>query len=183
MISIDPFSSKLEDIDHCLICHDDISSESNYTLPECNHKYHVNCIIQWFRLGNSNCPYCNSSPNIKSNSYDFYSMRQQTQFKYSIIKNFSKKSSEYPVLKNKVKTIENLNDQIIELKKDKQNIKNEIGPFNEIKKKSNKINSSLWNKNRILYSKKKELCSIVNIIPIIIPSKSKTCKIINVNSI
>lgn len=183
MITINPFNSQLNKIDHCLICHDDIESENSYVLPECNHKYHVSCIIQWFRLGNSNCPYCNSTPTINTSSYDYYSKKKETQYKYSVIKNFSKKSEEYPILKNKIKTIENLNNQLKELKKNQQCIKDEIGTYKEIKKKFNKNISCIWNKNRILYSKKKELCNMVNIIPIIIPSKSKTSKKINTNNI
>ena len=26
---------------------------------ECNHKFHTDCIIKWFRLNNDNCPLCN----------------------------------------------------------------------------------------------------------------------------
>ena len=29
----------------CGICHENLNTEQNYTLPECNHVYHTNCII------------------------------------------------------------------------------------------------------------------------------------------
>jgi len=43
----------------CLICHDPLEGAHTYTLPECKHTYHTDCIVTWFRLENqSNCPYC-----------------------------------------------------------------------------------------------------------------------------
>ena len=47
-----------EDQPLCLICHDFIDTENNYTLPECKHKYHTKCIIEWFKKGDNRCPYC-----------------------------------------------------------------------------------------------------------------------------
>jgi len=61
----------------CPVCYTDIGNESHYTL-ECNHMFHTECAIQWFRRGNSSCPlcrrvnpyvnvadlYCNSCPDI-----------------------------------------------------------------------------------------------------------------------
>ena len=31
-----------------------------YQIPECNHKFHSECVITWFRMGKSKCPYCNT---------------------------------------------------------------------------------------------------------------------------
>ena len=39
--------------------------ESIYTIPECNHKFHTNCALQWYRQTNqTNCPLCRSEPDI-----------------------------------------------------------------------------------------------------------------------
>ena len=48
----------MEEQSLCLICHDFIDTENNYTLPECKHKYHTKCIIEWFKRGDNRCPYC-----------------------------------------------------------------------------------------------------------------------------
>lgn len=40
----------------CAICQENIQS-SCHTL-ECGHKYHVDCIISWFRSGKKACPIC-----------------------------------------------------------------------------------------------------------------------------
>ena len=31
--------------DICVICHDNLGEQYVYTLPECNHKFHTNCIM------------------------------------------------------------------------------------------------------------------------------------------
>ena len=45
--------------DICSIRHETLDGDI-YTLPECNHKYHSNCIITWFRTGKKSCPLCNN---------------------------------------------------------------------------------------------------------------------------
>jgi hypothetical protein len=45
--------------DICAICHDELGPQA-YTIPDCNHQYHPNCIITWFRTGKDRCPLCNN---------------------------------------------------------------------------------------------------------------------------
>ena len=47
--------------DICAICHEEMK-EDLYTLPECNHTFHTNCIMTWFRMKQTNnkCPLCNN---------------------------------------------------------------------------------------------------------------------------
>lgn len=40
--------------DICTICHEDLSANL-YSLPECDHTYHVNCIMRWFRSNHNTC--------------------------------------------------------------------------------------------------------------------------------
>jgi len=49
----------------CPICLCEMTEdENNYTIPECNHKFHTNCALQWYRhTNNTNCPLCRSNPN------------------------------------------------------------------------------------------------------------------------
>jgi len=51
-----------DDTDICSICYEPLNSDninnSTYKL-ECNHTYHTDCILKWFRNKHSNCPLCN----------------------------------------------------------------------------------------------------------------------------
>ena len=54
-------------IDQCPICLENISDNS-YTL-ECNHKYHTECIVKWFRNNNNTCPLCKDIQYYSNLSY------------------------------------------------------------------------------------------------------------------
>ena len=43
--------------DACTICLEPLG-ESAHALEECGHRYHVDCIMRWFRSGNEQCPLC-----------------------------------------------------------------------------------------------------------------------------
>ena len=45
----------------CPICYEPFDMEQIFSLPECGHTFHTNCIYHWARLGNNNCPYCNNT--------------------------------------------------------------------------------------------------------------------------
>ena len=53
-----------QSFDICPICHDALSSNNVYKIPECNHQFHSECIIPWFRsdISNGSCPYCKTAP-------------------------------------------------------------------------------------------------------------------------
>ena len=59
-----------EEDDVCSICHEALGAHPTYTLPECQHAFHVHCIVAWFRHASATsfdaqgspvdapCPYC-----------------------------------------------------------------------------------------------------------------------------
>ena len=57
-----------EEVELCIICYSelDCSGSVTYSLPECNHKFHQNCIMHWFRQANSKCPLCNNTGPLSS---------------------------------------------------------------------------------------------------------------------
>ena len=60
--------------DICCICLDTMNDNSQTHILSCEHKYHTECIIDWFRKGKSHCPLCNDNP-IQPNSeggFDYY---------------------------------------------------------------------------------------------------------------
>ena len=56
--------------DICSICYDSLE-DNNTTEIECGHKYHINCIIKWFRTGNQKCPLCNDNT-IDTSNINYY---------------------------------------------------------------------------------------------------------------
>jgi hypothetical protein len=49
----------------CSICREDVGPEP-YIVPECRHAFHAACLLPWFRMGNSSCPYCRAQPPSQS---------------------------------------------------------------------------------------------------------------------
>ena len=41
----------------CSICLEEIK-EDDFILEDCEHNFHVKCIMKWFRQGNKTCPIC-----------------------------------------------------------------------------------------------------------------------------
>ena len=57
--NLNTISQENDDQEICTVCQDILDNgEQVHYLPECNHGYHTNCILTWFRTGNNNCPCC-----------------------------------------------------------------------------------------------------------------------------
>ena len=172
MITINPYNSEIAGNDNkCLICHDKLSNEQCYELPECKHQYHTNCIIQWFRSGNSNCPYCNSQ--FENDKDKNYNKKYDIDSLYPTIKSFSKKDIAPKILKKKVDNIEKMLLDLKKIKNDMKLAKSEVGKYSDVQKKIINLKNKIYKKQYSLYTKKTELLNMVHIAPIIIPQKKK----------
>lgn len=81
----------------CPICHVENMNENNsYSIKECNHKFHTDCIITWLRSNHSNCPICNGFQNTEISSYN----RRMSMFK--LIMSFSRRKTAPKKLKKMV---------------------------------------------------------------------------------
>jgi hypothetical protein len=84
----------------CSICYQNM--EDNIYTSECNHKFHNNCIISWFRIS-PRCPLCNSQPLVKTRYHNEtifskiinYSRRKNADKQVVKIVNKYKKKQEY----------------------------------------------------------------------------------------
>jgi hypothetical protein len=72
---------ELNDNKLCAICHSQDESKNFSTLP-CSHLFHSDCIIEWFRLVESNgeCPVCRDNPNNKKKNNSFQTTTQVYDF-------------------------------------------------------------------------------------------------------
>ena len=178
MIVINPYEAD-SNCDVCPICHININEYPNYTLTECDHTYHTDCIIQWFRTGHTNCPYCNCSYNNEDTEnntnmkYSYNVRRKSINDNYKIVKAYSKKKDVPKILKTKIKSIEKMEQQLKEIKTICKSIRNEEGPYKVIQKKYREYTNKKWRKTDTIYRKKRDLVDMVNIVPIIIPKKRK----------
>lgn len=113
--------NELEDYDNmCSICYEQFDENNlEYTL-ECDHKFHNSCIINWFRLGNSNCPLCNDK------TLDISNMNHKTKIgTIKQIKQLGRRKNCPINIKKKLNKLKKINEeQMLYNKKRKEFIEN-----------------------------------------------------------
>lgn len=174
----------------CAICHEniDLNDGSIYTLPECNHCYHTNCIMTWFRTGKNTCPLCNnhgvnqnntatSNNHIISSSLSAYTWdykKKLLEHDYKIMRRFARKKEAPSELKKQVKILIKLEKKYKDTKKEERVFFNSIPTtltVRQIKKKGIQIKRKKFRlQNKVLMMKRYIGLSNKNI-NIIIPIK------------
>ena len=160
--------------ENCMICLEGLSGETIYALPECDHKFHQNCIMHWFRDGNCKCPLCNNIGQSHQHSGGFeYQSWKHRQAVYKQLRSFSRSKKAPNKLKKAVALIKKREQTLKalkeEIKKYKNSIHNDI--FNNILKNYRKLTHKRWRLERTLRDKKYDLSQTTNIIPLIIVKK------------
>lgn len=160
----------------CLICHDTLEGCHNYTLPECKHTYHTECILTWFRLENqSNCPYCgnkgvnNRTPNNleRRRRRGFYSCNRGLPLFADIIAYSRRKDAPKLLVKKveKLRELEETQKQHLQSYKSKETVTMTRG---DAIKYYNNYRTKKWSLSRKVMEAKREI-SAFPIVPIIIP--------------
>jgi len=160
--------------DICAICHENLE-DNIYKIPECNHKFHSECVITWFRMGKSKCPYCNTefAHKKKSTPPRHIFRRNLICEEYKDIYNYSRRKNANPKIKKQVKKITDLNKSLTEMSKKFNKMIKSDKSYKEVIKYKRKYRDKKWRLKRKIYSLKRKVVSYVNIIPIIVQKKIK----------
>ena len=170
--------------EECMICKEELQCSQCYTLPECNHTYHTNCLITWFRNGDSRCPYCgNKGINNKDASLTrldrskYYSIHYEKQSLIDIKKIvYSKKYDTDKNCLNTRKLFDKINELEAKYKNEcekynefKQSLKLSPTLYNDAKKKMGKMSTKKWKLAAQIRLEKYKIVNNSYIIPLIIP--------------
>tara|TARA_S200000501_G_scaffold368661_1_gene406849 strand:- start:33 stop:539 length:507 start_codon:yes stop_codon:yes gene_type:complete len=162
----------------CCICHESLN-DNIYSLPECNHSFHTNCIITWFRIGKNSCPLCQNSGinSLKEVQYNTnYIQRSVAYENFKNLRSYSRRKDAPLELKKKFKKLKKLEDKLKELKieiKEFENKKVKNLTVKQIIKKISNYRSKRWHL-MVKIKKYKQLIGFSgNITKIIIPIKTK----------
>ena len=113
--------------DICAICHDNLGEDNVYTLPECNHKFHTNCIMTWFRAKHNTCPLCNNKGinatraqiNEQAN-YGSWGARQKYLKMYSIVSRKSRGKNAPKEMKKEVEKVKKYKKKFDDFQKERR---------------------------------------------------------------
>jgi len=163
-------------MDNCCICQEELTTEV-YQVPECGHKFHTKCVIDWFRFGNSKCPMCNTafssqSTDLIDEEYSIWHPSQRNQFKYKEIYNFSKRKETCKKIKKQVQQITDKNKKIIDISTEITKLKSNK-TYIKISKEIRKLETKKWRVKSSIRKRKRKLCDEVKIIPTIIRKRIK----------
>ena len=160
----------------CAICHE-ILNDKLYTLPECSHVFHTNCIMHWFRAQHNTCPLC-MHHGINGNS-DFnltFGSRAAALENYKKLRRQSRRKDAPKDLKKAINRIKKIEQRHKKLKEAFKKFKNTIPPpgktYREIHKEWMKQSRKCWGwslKNEL--NQAKIALGANSVIPIIIATK------------
>lgn len=139
----------------CAICQEKCNACVNYKL-DCGHIFHTECIMSWFRSGNSTCPCCRDekpSFNILSN--------------YTYLRRLSKMDSCPRFIKDSIADLDLIRKEIKEIRDEINSLECCTDVYNTIKLKVDRRKRMLRSKEKMLKEAKKTLCaSNIFIVPI-----------------
>ena len=158
----------------CAICLDPLEADI-YSLPECTHKYHTNCIMHWFRAGHNKCPLCNNV-GVNGDVDLFWGYREAAYENYKKMRWLSRKKNAPPELVKQIAIIKKKEESNRKQRKKSLKFKLEVPKEGKTRHQLHKEwqrAETKWNNVRNKYELKnmKLLVGIQYIKPIIIAQK------------
>jgi len=138
--------------DICAICQEDFSGDL-YTLPECSHIFHTNCIMTWFRMDKSSCPLCmNCGVNsLKDMEKLTWGRRNAAFMNYKRARAFSRKKNAPESLKKQITALRKYEDKQKQFMKEFREFKQSIPEgmtAQSILTKNSKLRRKKWRLQR-----------------------------------
>ena len=161
-----------EEPNTCIICLESLESDTQYSLPECSHCFHQNCIMHWFRGGNTKCPLCNnlgvnSAPQSSNNRGRYWGPNLE---KYKLLRQYSRKKEAPIMLKKEIVKLKKMEENQKKLVEEMKILKGTVGVFSEMNKKHSILRTKKWKNHRRIWCKKTMIAEL-GIVPIIIAKK------------
>ena len=148
----------------CAICLTNLndSNKDEYILS-CQHKFHSECIMDWFRSmnGNGNCPLCNDNPfsqKTDNNQFNFFSGLFIDE-RFKLVLKYSRKKNSPEKLKKEIENYKQIVDDYKKFKKDKSNYQKSEEVKN-VQKKLRKYNTKDWQWKIKLNKKKNKIVAL-----------------------
>jgi uncharacterized protein YchJ len=179
--------------DNCGICQSSLQNDQNdplYTLKECKHVFHTDCIVAWFRTRNNRCPLCgNSGVNHYEQicghfgtSSEVYAnnsiirrsryLTRQHQERYQMLNTFSKTDAAPKILKNYIKRADTAIQKHKLSIQEYKDFLNSKSPANmspkDSQKKLHALHHDKWRKKQVIINNKLAALNLP-IVPVIIP--------------
>ena len=163
----------------CAICHENLESNT-HTLTECNHTFHTNCIMTWFRAptGNNKCPLCNNGGVNKLSDLNnlHWSERQRAEENYKKVRASSRRKDCPKRIIKMIEKLKKIEKQQKDRRKDFKEFKKSKQPdltVDEIQKKYSKFRRGKWQLCRRIRRQKALIGFQQKVVNIIIPVKQE----------
>jgi len=143
----------------CAICLELLNSKPSYKL-HCDHEFHTECQIEWFRTGSSSCPTCRSNGNTMGDIRRY----QKNQTAFQIMCKEARMDGAPIVLKRAYEKYKKAKARETELTKEITTCRQKEGKYSEINKEYCILRRKRFNASRttrILHREISSLCQII----------------------
>lgn len=151
------------------------NDDGMYTLPQCGHTFHTDCIMTWFRSHQTRCPLCNHNPLSFEDDY-FGPYGAAREMSMRVIR---KRKADDPAIGAELKRLKTLQEASGKCVQASRALKNltlqdaikEFGniQIKDVQKKLYKLSSAERTARWKLKRQQRALLAMVPIIPIVLP--------------
>lgn len=154
----------------CVICRDNLNTDSVFKLPECNHSFHTSCIISWFRRNHNTCPCCNHTGDETDEYGDVIRYRPIHSEKVKLLRQFARRNDAPKLLKQIVNKIKEYELKHKLLSAEFKILQNKSGKYNDIIKKIRQHRAKMWRCSTVIRQQQR-LLTDVKVLPFVIIKK------------